>query len=658
MQGNSNAAEMERLPTEGDRDTTDNNNESETAAADADDDAEIHHLPLEEDRDVTERTPAAAAAAAEGHAVADGEEDVVKKIEEADAADDIEKGNIATADLGNHAEQNDRNANHPNISSQPGVLFVPGPDFRGGIHTGYHSAHESDDDNNDEGNVNVGYEVADTVMVEGTLVPEEPEIPTYEATLVPEETLQSPEVTSKWYKTPFIICGGFTIVGVALAIGLPLGLRTAAENDPTVSSRPSLRPSSYASISPTSTPFFKKKGQPKNGNAPIDLFGGSFSLSTDGSTVAVGAAQLGPIPNRSGYVVIMKWNETLSDYEQLGEPIFGENYGDGFGYACALSGDASKLAIGTPYHDTNGEQSGHVKIYLWNEDALNYTHTGDILYGAKAGDLFGDTLQMSSDGITLAIGASSSDTNSSDAGEVNIYRWNDTDSSFRLNGVLYGDQGDRFGYSVSVSPDNKVIAVGAQNARYVKTYAWDSDDMFYKQRGLPIYDDPRLRFGRSCSVSDGGMYLAIGSLHESGGDDNSTTPGEVLGQVQVFQWNGTQYNQVGDTLLGDGNVDDFGSSIGISRDGKILVVGAPMNDSINGVQSGQVQLFNLNDSGSNYNLYGEPLVGEASSNYFGGPVGIAGDAKSFAVGAVGNGRKGEFSGQLQLFHLPQATKRK
>lgn len=222
---------------------------------------------------------------------------------------------------------------------------------------------------------------------------------------------------------------------------------------------------------------------------------------------------------------------------------------------------------------------------------------------------------------------------------------------------LYGDQGDRFGYSVSVSPDNKVIAVGAQNARYVKTYAWDSDDMFYKQRGLPIYD-PRLRFGWSCSVSDGGMYLAIGSLHESGGDDNSTTPGEVLGQVQVFQWNGTQYNQVGDTLLGDGNADDFGSSIGISRDGKILVVGAPMNDSINGVQSGQVQLFNLNDSGSNYNLYGEPLVGEASSNYFGGPVGIAGDAKSFAVGAVGNGRKGEFSGQLQLFHLPQATKRK
>eukprot|EP00986_Skeletonema_menzelii_P014522 scaffold9723_cov112-Skeletonema_menzelii.AAC.1 len=73
----------------------------------------------------------------------------------------------------------------------------------------------------------------------------------------------------------------------------------------------------------------------------MDLFGGSFSLSTDGSTVAVGAAQLGPIPNRSGYVVIMKWNETLSDYEQLGEPIFGENYGDGFGYACALSGDAS-----------------------------------------------------------------------------------------------------------------------------------------------------------------------------------------------------------------------------------------------------------------------------------------------------------------------------
>ena len=140
----------------------------------------------------------------------------------------------------------------------------------------------------------------------------------------------------------------------------------------------------------------------------------------------------------------------------------------------------------------------------------------------------------------------------------------------------------------------------------------------------------------------------------SGGsfDDSAiTTPG----QVKVFQWNGTVYTQVGDTLLGDGNVDEFGGSIGISRDGKILVVGAPMNDSNNGVQSGQVKLFNLNDSGSNYTLYGEPLVGEASSNYFGGPVALSGDAKSFAVGAIGNTKQGDFSGQLQIFHIPSSV---
>eukprot|EP00984_Skeletonema_dohrnii_P029798 scaffold20690_cov155-Skeletonema_dohrnii-CCMP3373.AAC.3 len=37
---------------------------------------------------------------------------------------------------------------------QPGVTFVPGPDFHGGIQTGYHSAHESGDDNyNDDADV-------------------------------------------------------------------------------------------------------------------------------------------------------------------------------------------------------------------------------------------------------------------------------------------------------------------------------------------------------------------------------------------------------------------------------------------------------------------------------------------------------------------------
>ncbi len=626
----------------------------------------VSTVASEEGEEEAERTTAAAAEEgnlkiSEAVEVANGGEEV--KAEEADAADDIEKGNVTTtdpdADVGGtiNIDQAQTAPDTQNVASQrhPGVLFVPGPDFRGGIHTGYHSAHESDDDNNDE--ANVAYQVADTFLVEGTLVPDEPEIPIYEATLVPEE---SPEANSKWYKTSLLICGGFTIIGIALAIGLPLGSRgTSTENDASLGSesRPSLRPSSTTSLSPTATHFFKQKGKPKNGNAPMDLFGGTFSLSTDGSILAVSAPQLGPMPNRSGYVLIMKWNETLSDYEQLGEPMYGDNYGDGFGYTLAMSSDAEKLAVGTPYHDTNGEQSGYVKIYLWNEAALNYTQTGDIFYGAQAGDLFGDTLQMSSDGRTLVIGASSSDTNGEDAGEVAIYRWNENSSAYKLNDAFYGDEKDRFGYSLSISPDDSVIAVGAigsLNAKYVKTYAWDEDDLLYKQRGLPIYDDPSVKFGWSCSLSSGGEYLAIGALHETSGgsfdDATVTTPG----QVQVFQWNDTSttYNQVGDTLLGDGNADVFGSSVSISRDGKILVVGAPQNDSNNGVQSGQVKIFKLNDVESNYTLYGEPLIGEASSNYFGGPVAITGDAKSIAVGAVGNTKQGDFSGQLQMFHLP------
>lgn len=219
---------------------------------------------------------------------------------------------------------------------------------------------------------------------------------------------------------------------------------------------------------------------------------------------------------------------------------------------------------------------------------------------------------------------------------------------------LYGDQGDRFGFSLAISPDDSVIAVGAQDAKYVKTYAWDANDMIYKQRGLPIYDDPNLKFGWSCSLSDEGMYLAIGALHVTSAGSFDVSTITTPGQVKVFQWNGTQYNQVGDTLRGDGNVDEFGGSVGLSRDGKILVVGAGLNDSNNGVQSGQVKLFELNDSGSNYNLYGEPLVGESSNNYFGGPVKITSDATSFAAGAVGNRKQGEFSGQFQVFHIPSS----
>jgi len=46
------------------------------------------------------------------------------------------------------------NEHEDNPPTQRGVTFVPGPDYRGGIHTGYHSPHESgDDDNNNDADV-------------------------------------------------------------------------------------------------------------------------------------------------------------------------------------------------------------------------------------------------------------------------------------------------------------------------------------------------------------------------------------------------------------------------------------------------------------------------------------------------------------------------
>ena len=43
--------------------------------------------------------------------------------------------------------------NEDNPPTQRGVTFVPGPDYRGGIQTGYHSAHESEDDDNNAADV-------------------------------------------------------------------------------------------------------------------------------------------------------------------------------------------------------------------------------------------------------------------------------------------------------------------------------------------------------------------------------------------------------------------------------------------------------------------------------------------------------------------------
>ena len=106
---------------------------------------------------------------------------------------------------------------------------------------------------------------------------------------------------------------------------------------------------------------------------------------------------------------------------QLGSDIDGEAAGDFSGNSVSLSSDGKRVAIGAPGNDSNGTDSGHVRVYDYSGNA--WTQVGGDSDGEAANDLSGISVSLSSDGTRVAIGASENGSNGNNAGHVRVYRF-------------------------------------------------------------------------------------------------------------------------------------------------------------------------------------------------------------------------------------------
>jgi len=148
-------------------------------------------------------------------------------------------------------------------------------------------------------------------------------------------------------------------------------------------------------------------GQDIDGEAGHDQSGYSVSLSSDGLVVAIGAWNNDGNGNSSGHVRIYENQSGI--WTQIGSDIDGEAAEDQFGISVSLSSDGSIVAIGAPLNDGNGSEAGHVRIYE-NQSGI-WTQIGNDIDGEAAGDLSGYSISLSSDGTILAIGAYCNDGN-------------------------------------------------------------------------------------------------------------------------------------------------------------------------------------------------------------------------------------------------------
>jgi hypothetical protein len=169
----------------------------------------------------------------------------------------------------------------------------------------------------------------------------------------------------------------------------------------------------YRNISGTWT----KIGADINGEAANDQSGYRISLSDNGTTVAIGGASNdGSATNAGSVRVYQNISET---WTQLGGDIDGEAAGDLSGSSVSLSSDGTTVAIGAINNDGNGTNAGSVRVY--RNISGTWIKIGTDIDGEASNDESGYSVSLSGDGATVAIGARNNDGNGADAGHVRVY---------------------------------------------------------------------------------------------------------------------------------------------------------------------------------------------------------------------------------------------
>jgi hypothetical protein len=397
-----------------------------------------------------------------------------------------------------------------------------------------------------------------------------------------------------------------------------------------------------AFYNPASGQVWTQLGVDMDGEATFDNSGFSVSMSADGQIVAIGGPNNnGGTPSTAGHVRVYEFISGV--WAQQGADIDGETQGDNSGRSISLSADGLLVAIGAVHNDGLANNSGGARVYKLISGS--WVQQGADLDGESNSDNFGESVSLSADGLTVAIGAPGDDSAGTNAGYVQVYKLisgNWVQQGSDIEGEAAGDQ---TGNSVNLSADGLTVAIGAtgsdetgNNSGHVRVYILDSGT--WVQQGADIdgesADD---RSGGSVSLNVDGLTVAIAAKWNNG-------TGQSAGHVRVYKLISGNWVQQGVDIDGEAALDNSGSSVSISADGLRVAIGATQN---NGTAdfAGHVRVFEF-ISGT-WVQQGADIDGENEDDLSGRSVSLSSDGLTVAIGAQGSDGTGNNAGHVRVY---------
>lgn len=210
--------------------------------------------------------------------------------------------------------------------------------------------------------------------------------------------------------------------------------------------------------------------------------------------------------------------------------------------------------------------------------------------------------------------------------------------------TLFGDKADDlFGFDVALSANGQIFAAGAKTTSadapeigYVKVFQQQNDG--WQQLGQKITGNSAGDwFGDAIDLSGDGKRVAVGAPFND-------TAAEDAGQVRIFEWNGTSWIQIGQSINGDEIEDWLGTKVSLSYTGDVLAI------SITGFYEDRVKIYQLINN--TWTQLGATLFGETSNDFFGADISLASDGTKLAVGA---GQGNNYTGQAKVYQWTGTT---
>ena len=349
-----------------------------------------------------------------------------------------------------------------------------------------------------------------------------------------------------------------------------------------------------------------------------DQFGTSVSVS--GDTTVVGADSddtPGGIDAGSAYVFVRSgsvWTEQQKLLASDGATA------DSFGRSVSIAADT--VAVGAPRDDTAaGADSGSAYVFVrsgttWSEQQKL------VASDATSTDWLG--ISVAVDGDTIVAGAYVSDTPGGvSAGSAYVFvrsgaTWTEQQKLLASDGTA----GDSFGAAVSISGQTAVIAAtlddpGASNAGSAYVFVRTGTTWIEQQKLVASAGAAGDSFGTSVSVH-GDSIIAGAPFHDA-----------LAGVAYTFVRAGTVWSEE-QTLRGSETTahDSLGASVSLSGD--TIVIGAPSDNTENGVGTGSAYIFVR--SGATWTQQQKLVPSNPTASHgFGNSVSISGDTAVIAA---------------------------